>query len=58
MNETDADPDVTNEIDAEVTAFLERVDAAFEEYELGYVDADATLSVVRGHVEELREAIE
>ena len=41
-----------------MTAFLERVDAAFEEYELGYVDADATLSELRGHVEELREAIE
>jgi hypothetical protein len=29
-----------------------------KEYEKGYVDADATLSVIDSHVEELREARE
>lgn len=38
--------------------FLDDVDAALEEYDKGYVDADATLRLVRSHVEDLREAVE
>ncbi|WP_170178706.1 hypothetical protein [Halapricum salinum] len=38
--------------------FLDDVDTALAEYDQGYVDADATLQVVRSHVEDLREAVE
>ncbi|SEH64923.1 MULTISPECIES: hypothetical protein [Halopenitus] len=38
-----------------VEQFLEATDTALSEYDQGYVDADATLSVVRDHVETLRE---
>ncbi|MGQ4555184.1 hypothetical protein [Halobellus sp. GM3] len=39
-----------------VAAFLRDVDSAHEDYDRGYVDADATLSVVMTHVEQLRDA--
>ena len=41
-----------------VEEFLDRTDTALEEYDQGYADADATLSKVRSHVEELRESVE
>jgi hypothetical protein len=44
--------------DAEITRFLERVDSAYDEYEQGYADADATLRRVKRHVETLREAVD
>ena len=37
-----------------VAAFLDRADAAFEEYDQGYADADATIAVLRRHVDQLR----
>jgi len=49
---------VTDETDEAVAAFLERVDGALAEYDQGYADADATLSVVRSHLDELREVVE
>ncbi|RLM57528.1 hypothetical protein DVK02_07135 [Halobellus sp. Atlit-31R] len=49
--ETEPDP-----LDESVAQFLLDVDAAYEDYDRGYVDADATLSVVMTHVETLREA--
>ncbi|WP_172861843.1 hypothetical protein [Halopenitus persicus] len=39
-----------------VERFLDETDTAIAEYDQGYADADATLSVVRDHVETLREA--
>ena len=39
-----------------VEAFLERADTAYEEYEQGYADADATLRRLEKHIEELRNA--
>ena len=42
--------------DEAVEEFLERADAAYEEYEQGYADADATLRRLESHVEELRDA--
>lgn len=39
-----------------VAQFLDRADAAFDEYDQGYADADATLAVLRQHVDELRTA--
>ena len=47
-----------NDTDQAVEEFLERTDTALEEYDQGYVDADATLSKIRSHVEELRETVE
>lgn len=55
-------PDVTtddtseNDLDRAVDQFLDRTDTALSEYDQGYVDADATLSVIRTHVDDLREA--
>jgi len=43
-------------LDDAVDAFLRDVDAAHDDYDRGYTDADATLSVVMSHVERLREA--
>ncbi|MDQ2054090.1 MULTISPECIES: hypothetical protein [Halobellus] len=45
-------------LDETVAQFLRDVDSAHEDYDRGYVDADATLSVVMTHVEELRDAHE
>jgi hypothetical protein len=41
-----------------VERFLRAYDDAMDEYDAGYVDADATLRVVDGHVDRLREALE
>jgi hypothetical protein len=41
-------------LDETVAQFLRDVDAAHEDYERGYTDADATLSVVMSHVDRLR----
>ncbi|MFC6938940.1 hypothetical protein ACFQE8_03070 [Salinirubellus sp. GCM10025818] len=43
--------------DAAVERFLRAYDDAMDEYEAGYADADATLGVVDGHVDRLREAV-
>jgi len=42
--------------EAAVERFLRDYDTAMEEYDAGYVDADATLRVIDDHVERLREA--
>ena len=44
--------------DATITEFLRKADAAYEEYEQGYADADATLRRLERHVDDLREAQE
>jgi hypothetical protein len=41
-----------------VERFLDGTDAALAEYDQGYVDADATVSVIRTHVDELRDAVD
>lgn len=48
---------MTNTEDA-VERFLRKVDSAYEEYEQGYADADATLRRLDGHIEDLREVID
>jgi hypothetical protein len=40
--------------DAAVAQFLGEADAAYEEYEKGYTDADATLRRLETAIEELR----
>ena len=42
------------ELRTAVESFLEDVDLAIHEYEEGYADADATLSVVQSHLDDLR----
>lgn len=41
-----------------VETFLEGSEAALEEYDQGYVDADATVSVLRTHIDALADAVE
>jgi len=54
-----ADSETAEEpLDETVAQFLRDVDSAHEDYDRGYVDADATLSVVMTHVEKLRDAHE
>ncbi|WP_396612560.1 hypothetical protein ACH9L7_04600 [Haloferax sp. S1W] len=49
---------MSDELDDAVAQFLSDYNRAMAEYEKGYVDADATLSVIDSHVEKLREARE
>lgn len=46
------------DIDDAVDAFLDEFDTTLAEYDQGYMDADAALSLVRDHVETLRAATE
>ncbi|ESS04348.1 MAG: hypothetical protein A07HR67_01338 [uncultured archaeon A07HR67] len=41
-----------------VERFLDGADAALDEYDQGYADADATVSVLRSHVADLRDAVD
>ncbi|WP_276261296.1 hypothetical protein [Haloglomus litoreum] len=41
-----------------VESFVDDVDLALHEYEEGYADADATLTVVQSHLAALREVVE
>lgn len=41
-----------------IETFLNAADTALAEYDQGYEDADATLTVVRDHIEDLRETVE
>ena len=47
-----------SDIEVAVEQFLDESDTAFEEYEQGYTDADATLRILESHIEELRESVE
>lgn len=47
-----------DELEDAVETFLRRTDTVYGEYDQGYVDADAALSVLEDHVEELREVAE
>ena len=44
--------------EAAIEEFLRKADAAYEEYEQGYADADATLRRLEHHVEDLRDTAE
>lgn len=46
---------MSDELDDAVDDFLRNADDVYGEYEQGYVDADAALSVLESHVETLRE---
>ena len=45
-----------SELDDAIEEFLRKADAAYEEYEQGYADADATLRRLERHLDDLREA--
>ena len=47
-----------DDLEASVREFLRNADDCYSEYDDGYVDADATLRRLEGHVEELRDAVE
>jgi len=47
-----------SELDDAIEEFLRKADAAYEEYEQGYADANATLRRLEGPIEDLREAAE
>jgi hypothetical protein len=49
---------VSDDCAAAVERFLDDVDGALREYDRGYVDADATLGVIRGHLSDLAAATE
>jgi hypothetical protein len=44
--------------DDAIEEFLEAADSAYDEYDQGYADADATLRRLRRHIEDLRDAHE
>ncbi|WP_197428533.1 hypothetical protein [Halapricum sp. CBA1109] len=44
--------------EAAIEQFLDDADAALSEYDQGYADADATLTLVRDHIDELRETLD
>ena len=50
--------DGTEPLEAVVSGVLDDIDAAYDDYERGYTDADATLTVVMKHVERLRDRSE
>ena len=47
-----------DDLDTAVERFLDSADEAFAEYDQGYADADATVRVLRAHIEDLRDARE
>jgi hypothetical protein len=47
-----------DDLEEAVETFLQRADAVYGEYDQGYVDADAALSVLEDHLDDLREAAE
>lgn len=48
----------TEPLDEVLTGVLDDIDAAYGDYERGYADADATLSVVMSHVDRLRDGVD
>jgi hypothetical protein len=50
------DPDL--DLDAAVADFLDATERVYDEYDDGYVDADAALSRLGDHVSTLRDAYE
>jgi len=47
-----------DDLETAVREFLHRAETACEEYDRGYVDADATLAVLRRHVDDLADEVE
>ncbi|WP_248896930.1 hypothetical protein [Haloplanus halobius] len=47
-----------DELEDEVAAFLDVAERVYDEYDDGYIDADAALSRLGDHVSDLRDAYE
>jgi hypothetical protein len=47
-----------SELETEVERFLDSVERVYDEYDDGYIDADAALSRLGDHVSDLRDAYE
>ena len=47
-----------DDLDAAVEQFLADAERAYDEYDQGYADADATLRLLRSHLDHLRSAFE
>ena len=47
-----------SDLEASIAEFLDSADDCYSEYENGYVDADATLRRLEGHIDDLRDAAE
>ena len=50
--------DDSDDLNAAVEQFLADAERAYDEYDQGYADADATLRLLRSHVDHLRSAFE
>lgn len=44
---------MSDELDAAVETFLDEAETVFGEYDQGYMDADAALSLLRDHIDDL-----
>ncbi|WP_436923901.1 hypothetical protein [Halosimplex amylolyticum] len=49
---------MTDDLQTAVEQFLDKTDTTLGEYDQGYADADATLTVLRDHISDLRDAAE
>lgn len=47
-----------DDLEADVRAFLRDAETAYEEYDAGYADADATLRVLRAHIDRLADELD
>ncbi|KKF39216.1 hypothetical protein FK85_30285 [Halorubrum saccharovorum] len=45
-------------IEAAVERFLNETESSLDSYDQGYADADATISVIRTHIDELADAVD
>ena len=50
--------DDSDDLDAAVEQFLADAERAYDEYEQGYADADATLRLLRSHIDHLQSEVE
>lgn len=58
-DDTHEESEPSDDIDpTAVRAFLDDADGALAEYDRGYTDADATIRVLRRHLNSLRDAVE
>lgn len=46
---------MTDELDEAIERFFDDADDALDEYESGYMDADAALSLLQSYVEDFRD---
>ncbi|WP_193309091.1 hypothetical protein [Halorubrum halophilum] len=52
------DDSVDDALDDALERFLEEAESTLDDYEQGYADADATLTVLRTHIDELAAVVD